>query len=245
MGYLVYESQGSDTLKSVADYYGVAIQDLARINNIPEPWFEYTVLEPGMQVIVPDLQNGRETLENRNFTGMNFTTGYVENNEVFGGLSGQIGFASQFKCYLTSSQGTIYFPCYPESYSDSHQASMASQTPLGRSEPFLIYQNSGPRTVNVSFRMDREMTHVTDIGAVVGYVQSMCYPAGEYATIIPRCTLVIGNNCSITGVIQSVNTNWSDTIIANQYMVVTLDFSVTECTGHPKTANTVFARRGR
>ena len=88
------------------------------------------------------------------------------------------------------------------------------------------------------------MTRTSDIGYIVGLVQSACYPSGTYGTIVPRCTLVIGNNCSITGVISNVNTNWSDTIIANQYMVATLDFSVQECTGHPKTAPVVASRRG-
>ena len=151
-------------------------------------------------------------------------------------MFGDIGFASQWCCKLViNGGGTIYFPCYPESYSDSHQAAVGSQTPLGRSEPFQIYQNSGPRTVNVSFRMHREMTHVTDIGAIVSAVQACCYPIGTDMTIIPRVELTLANNCYIKGIIKSVSTDWSDTIISGLYMMVTLGFSVEECTGQPKT----------
>ena len=243
---MVYESAGSDTLKGIADYYGVAVQDIARLNNIPEPWFEYTIIPSGDKLLVPDLYNGRETFENRDLTGVNFKSEYgsrfneEDQRRIRSAFNHAVGYASQGACSISvSGVGFAYFPCYPESYSDSHQASLATQTPLGRSEPFYIYQNSGPRTVNVSFRMDREMTHTSDIGYIVRLVQSACYPAGTYATIIPRCTLTIGNNCSITGLISNVNTNWSDTIIGGQYMVATLDFSVQECTGHPRTASGV------
>ena len=248
MAFLDYKCDGSETLKSLSDYYNVSIQQIALVNNIREPWDENTPMISGQNLVIPELYNGNSTFENDTntmsdtFNMYDFNTKTQE--QIRSAFRNAVGFASQGKCFLFSNAGSCVFPCYPESYSDSHQASMASQTPLGRSEPFLIYQNSGPRTVNVSFRMDREMTHITDIGSVVGTVQSMCYPASGSGTIIPRVTLVIGSNCSITGVIQNVNTNWSDTIIANQYMVVTLDFSVTECTGYPKTSGVVAGLRG-
>ena len=93
--------------------------------------------------------------------------------------------------------------------------------------------------------MHREMTHTTDIGDIVGIVQAACYPLSNSETIAPRVTLVIGNNCRITGVIGNVSTDWSDTIIGNQYMSVSLSFSVTECTGSPKVAREVSGLRGR
>lgn len=250
MAYLDYDYSENDTFFSIADYFGITVSELYRINNLQEPVTTQFPSKANLStntLKVPELLNGRETIENGKIQK------YLESDQnksriaTIGGsgMDGVIGHASQGKCYLNVGGVVAIFPCFPETYSDTHSASFTQQTPMGRSEPFQIYQNSGPRTVNVSFRMDREMTHTTDIGDIVGIVQSACYPLGNEATIVPRVTLVIGNNCSITGVIPSVSTNWSDTIIEDLYMVVTLDFSVVECTGNPKTAGVVAALRGR
>ena len=251
MAYLDYNFSNNDTFFSIADYYGITVSELYRINNIQEPVITQFPSELGLptnSLRVPELLNGRETMENGRtnlYLPSDQQKSRIVSTSTSGGLKGVIGHASQGKCYISVGGVIGVFPCYPESYSDSHSANFTPQTPMGRSEPFQIYQNSGPRTVNVSFRMDREMTHTTDIGSLVGLVQSACYPLGDEATIVPRVTLVLGANCSITGVIPSVSTNWSDTIIENKYMVVTLDFSVMECTGNPKTAGVVAGLRGR
>lgn len=254
MAYLVYETSNNDTLESIAKYYNISSTTLATINNIQMPYNSLAILTPGTKIKVPELRNGRESVENsrkkdyitlRNFKSSNDWKFDYNVSDPVSGFNTDIGFASQGKCYLAiSGHGVIYFPCYPESYSDSHQASVTPQTPLGRSEPFQIYQNSGPRSVSVNFRMDREMNHWTPIGSIVAAVQACCYPIGTTLTIIPRVTLVIGNNCSITGLITNVSTNWSDTIIEDRYMITSLDFSVTECTGNPKTFDVVASLGG-
>lgn len=250
MAYLDYDYSNSDTFFSIADYFGITVSELFRINNLQEPvitQFPSKANLPSSTLKVPDLLNGRETIENGTVKKYLESDGNKSRIATTGGsgMSGVIGHASQGKCYLDVGGVRAVFPCFPESYSDSHTASFTQQTPMGRSEPFQIYQNSGPRTVSVSFRMDREMTHTTDIGDIVGIVQSACYPLGNESTIVPRVTLVIGANCIITGIIPSVTTNWSDTIIEDQYMIVSLDFSVVECTGNPKTAGIVASLRGR
>lgn len=251
MAYLDYNFTERDTFFSIADYFGITVSELYKINNMQEPVTTQFPAKAGLptnSLKVPELLNGRETKENRTldvYIPTEDEISRITSTATDGGLKGVIGHASQGKCYINVGGVIGIFPCYPEGYSDSHNANFTPQTPMGRSEPFQIYQNSGPRTVNVSFRMDREMTHTTDIGDLVGLVQSACYPIGNESTIVPRVTLVLGANCSITGVIPSVSTNWGETIIDNQYMVVTLDFSVVECTGNPKTAGVVAALRGR
>lgn len=242
MEYLDYKFKPTDTFEDTAAYFGTTVTELLRINNLQSPPPTY-IAETGIKSIVIPVTDSKYVHD-----GVDTTQSNISNMRLIsdrGGLGRIIGFASQNKCFLqVEGIGTAVFPGYPESYSDSHQASVSQQTPLGRSEPFQIYQNSGPRTVSVSFRMDREMTRTTEIGDIVGIVQSACYPVQMNATIIPRCTLVIGNNCSVTGIITSVNTNWSETIIEDRYMVVTLDFSIQECTGTPKLAGTVRGLRG-
>ena len=251
MEYLAYDFNSTDTFEDTAAFFGTTVTDLLRVNNLSSPPPVYIKDEPSL---VDENGNFKTLLIPNPDTkyihdGVDTTKSNISNVRLIGddrgGLGRIVGFASQNKCFLVvEGVGMAVFPGYPDGYSDSHQASVSSQTPLGRSEPFQIYQNSGPRTVNVSFKMDREMTRTTEIGDIVGIVQSACYPVQRNATIIPRCTLVIGNNCSITGIITSVNTNWSDTIIADQFMVVTLDFSIQECTGNPKTAGVVRGLRG-
>ena len=159
------------------------------------------------------------------------------------GIGTTIGYRSQGCCTLSSDElGGIAFPCFPETFNDSRQANYTPQNPIGRSEPFQIYQNSGPRVVSVSFRMHREMCHSTSIDEIVAFVFACTYPLGQGDNhITPRVTLTIGNNCKITGIIDStVSADWGETILQdNKYSTVTLSFSVTECTGNPKTASQI------
>ena len=153
-----------------------------------------------------------------------------------------IGHWSQKKCFLDIiGRCRVWFPCFPQSYSDTRVANYTSQNPLGRSEPFQIYENSGPRTVSVSFRMHREMLCVTPVDDVVKAVQSATYPVGDDGSITPRVRLVLGNSCDITGIIAgSVEATWSETINKDvEYNVVDLSFTVTECTGNPKTMGSI------
>lgn len=48
-------------------------------------------------------------------------------------------------------------PVDPDSISDSMGVSFAESTPLSRSAPIYSYQNSGPRTVQVSFTLHRDL----------------------------------------------------------------------------------------
>jgi hypothetical protein len=59
--------------------------------------------------------------------------------------------------YLYHTNTFIIIPTYPETVVDSMNASFASSTPLSRSAPIFSYQNSGPRTVQFSLRLQREM----------------------------------------------------------------------------------------
>lgn len=248
MAYVGYNFSDSETIEDVAKTCNISVDTLMRINNVLPPYpnslSEMPQFAEGM-ILVPQIFSGGEQFEDYNRMYYGVERKSEKRQVLITPIVSSVGFASQGCCSISvQGVGAASFPCFPESYSDSHTASVGSLTPLGRSEPFRIYQNSGPRTVSVSFRMHREMTRSSDVGAIVGLVQSATYPIGGYP-IIPKTTLVIGNNCAITGIVENVSTNWSDTIIDNQYQIVTLDFSVSECTGSPKMAPAVAARCGR
>ena len=253
MALLDYNYNSIETFKEIADTCGTTVGQLMLLNNIQPPYPAKPSQVSGLNgsIKVPEIYSGGETVENvtmlynsKKYTQAPALNKPTNNVQYVSQPITALGSAVQGKCYISDSNKIVYFPCFPDSYSDSHTASVTPQTPLGRSEPFQIYQNSGPRTVSVEFRMDREMARKNEIGQIVGFVQSLTYPTGS-GTIIPRCTLVIGDNCYITGIVTDVSTNWSDTIINNVYMIATLSFSVIECTGNPKTQGEVAARWGR
>jgi hypothetical protein len=98
------------------------------------------------------------------------------------------------------------------------------------------------------------MCHITPIEKIVHAVTAATYPLGRRMAatsinspsvdgidIVPRVTLVIGREITITGIIKgSVSVKWYGPINAyNRYNMADLDFTVTECTGNPKTAENI------
>lgn len=262
MALLDYNYTTIETFKQIADRCQTTVDQLMLLNNIQPPYSArpYDMFGAGGTIKVPQVYSGGETFEN---TGkQNNKQKYLQKpssakpSSTATGAIVQLGHAVQSKCSITvdvdKTKQTLYFPCFPESYTDTHTASVSPMNILGRSEPFQIYQNSGPRTVSVSFRMDREMNRTCNIQNIIALVQSACYPIQTYP-IIPRCTLVIGANCSITGIITDVSTDWGETLLSVTdssghqnfvYSVATLQFSVTECTGNPKWQPQVASRGG-
>lgn len=254
---LDFEYNEYTTFLDVSLYFNVPLSDIFRANNVPNPLpsatdrISATQETTGLDGIIkiPMIQNGFESVEN---DGMDAVPdgGYVSPRPTSRGFSTdfKIGYASQYKCWIKVGDETFYFPCYPESYSDSRTAHFTTQHPMGRSEPFQIYQNSGPRVVSVAFQMHVEMTCVTPIRDLVAAVQSAEYPIGNdrSSTIVPKVILKLGDSCYIEGIIaDSVTADWTGPLIDNRYTMVTLSFAVTECTGLPRTADMVRANWAR
>ena len=267
MAYLDYEYEQNATLSSIAAYYNVSVEDLARVNNLQQPVDMNAKLTniPGLtgRIIIPDIFNGRESFENSDRTGIQRIDVSQATRPTQArprnAFTNRVGYSVESDCWIeVFNVGTYYFPGYPESFSDTRQSNFTSQNPLGRSEPFQIYQNSGPRTVSVTFKMHREMLDDSrtagmsnppgegKIDLLVTALQASTYPLGYMSHIPPKVRLVIGNSCDITGVISgTVSTDWSDTIIDGRYQMVSVSFSVTEATGNPITANEFTRVSGR
>lgn len=260
-----YEYSSTDTFEDISKYFGVSISDLMVVNNIqpPYPSPSATIDSSGLligYIKVPQIQNGNESVENDGYDS--FETVPQNNDNLYSEWYGEIGFASQSKCWIRVGGNTYYFPCFPETYSDSHSAHFTQQTPMGRSEPFQIYQSSGPRVVTVSFTMHVEMNHTTPVRQLVAAIQSAVYPIGSSRDnkIVPEVVLNIGESCFIRGIIaDTVSCEWNGTILPydpsigstasgnwmGQYSMCTLSFSVTECTGQPRTSGNVLGALGR
>lgn len=264
MAYLVYEYSQDDTFSGIATAYQIPYDELLRINNIsmPCPYKPSEVPFLNGTLIIREIFSGNksgdtidtelpEFIYNKNDTKIfNPSTGSGLSNTV-------VGHFAYKKCYFTilngPSAGTYYLPCFPESYSDSYSANITSESILGRSEPFQIYQNGGPRKVSANFKLHREMfigssesgtPNLNRIDEIIAAFQSLAYPTGD-DSILPRVKFVIGNSCSIEGIIDgSVDVTWSETINANStYNMAEFTISIIECTGNPKTAGDIFYSR--
>ena len=161
--------------------------------------------------------------------------------------------------FLSYSQPqNIYFPCYPESVSDSNQASYSAESILGRSEPFQYYTGSGPRSVSIKFQMHTDMVDdINYVYTVADRVEACCYPRYGSGIAATKVRLHVGANIDITGIISNVSTDYSgpilditgntaiDSMAVPRYAVVDIGFSVTEVTGNPPSYSQISASGGR
>ena len=66
--------------------------------------------------------------------------------------------------YLYHTDEFVILPSYPESITDSMSSSFAQANALSRSAPVFSYSNSGPRTVQVTLDLHRDMMDDINIG---------------------------------------------------------------------------------
>lgn len=145
-------------------------------------------------------------------------------------------------------EGTvIVLPSYADSVTDTLQVSYNSETPLARSAPIYSYQSSGPRTVQVSFSLHRDMmkqiNFQTSNAAVtldedyvdlfIKYIQAAALPNYSTASKMvnpPVVALRLGNDIFIKGVINgSVGITYNYPVLSNgKYALVSVSFSITE-----------------
>ena len=137
----------------------------------------------------------------------------------------------------------IIIPVDPETLQDSMNANFASSTPLSRSAPIYSYQNSGPRSVQVSFTLHRDLCREYNPGGedavdqLITNLDQMVLPDYNSTGKIvnpPVVSLKIRDEVFIKGVVTSTSHAYSLPIInydgKDKYAVVSLSFSVQEIT---------------
>ena len=132
---------------------------------------------------------------------------------------------------LSLNGSTIAMPCYPISLTDSLQVNHNTNSVAYRTEPYINYVSSGPRTVSAAFNLHREMMGPDRMGAVdsiINAIQAACYPIDTASNSVPA-SLKVGNSLSISGVITGgVQTSFSGPIIDGKYNVYDISFTITE-----------------
>ena len=104
---------------------------------------------------------------------------YTKQSSLLAGSGGEV--------ILTINSVILNMPCYPVSLNDSLSIDYTSQTVPYRTEPYINYSNSGPRTVSVAFNLHREMTNSngSDIDNIINVIQAASYPTVGDSNAIP------------------------------------------------------------
>lgn len=151
-------------------------------------------------------------------------------------------------------------PCNPETISDSMGSTFSETSALGRSAPVFTYSKSGPRTVQVSLHLHRDMMDAVNIGVsnadlkygedyvdnLIKALQAIAVPKynlSNKAVEPPLVALRLSNEVFIKGIVNnSIGLEYKlpliPTTAGNKYAQVTLSLTITEV--DPYDASTVF-----
>ena len=151
-------------------------------------------------------------------------------------------------------------PCNPETISDSMGSTFSETSALGRSAPVFTYSKSGPRTVQVSLHLHRDMMDAVNIGVsnadlkygedyvdnLIKALQAIAVPKynlSNKAVEPPLVALRLSNEVFIKGVVNnSIGLEYKlpliPTATGSKYAQVTLSLTITEV--DPYDATTVF-----
>lgn len=286
MASMDYKFTESEKFSDIAEQYGTTVDAIMRLNGITPPYPTHvrdlpaeTVQSFNSTIKIPYVANGRDSFESYykrayNTIGVQYRSAgelvRISNELAAKSVAGSVNLSghaditpgrSSKDCYITlhrnGVQRTLWFPCYPDSVTDTNSANYSPQSILGRSEPFQYYTGSGPRTVSVSFEMHCEMCDdINYVYGLVDEVQSACYPNYGSAVAATKVTLHIARNININGIIPNVDTEFSGPILNTtidpysqlpypRYAVVKLSFSVTEVTGNAFSSSNIANFGGR
>lgn len=136
---------------------------------------------------------------------------------------------------------SFIIPVDPDSVADSMGASFAQNHPLSRSAPIYSYQNSGPRRVQVSFTLHRDLCKEFNpnsedaVEELVNNLEGMVLPDYNSASKVvnpPIVSLKIRDEIFITGIVQEVGKSFNLPLLNYngnyKYAIVNLNFNVAE-----------------
>ena len=149
--------------------------------------------------------------------------------------------------YFYHTDNFVVLPVYPDTIHDALSANFNSTSLLSRSAPIFTYSNSGPRSIQVSLKLHRElMTQVNygtsnfniDLGddyvdTLIKQIQAVALPRYDSTQRLvdpPIVALRFGNEVFIKGVVTGgIGLTYSGPILRNEkYAVVDITFTVSE-----------------
>lgn len=153
--------------------------------------------------------------------------------------------------YLYHTKTLIALPLFPESLSDSTAVEFSATSPLSRSAPIYSYVKSGPRAVQITLPLHRDMLNAVNVKAstlnipdltetdyvdvMINQLQSIALPryaAAEKMVDPPLIAVRFGSELFIKGVVTGeVSTQYETPILdilEGKYARVTVSFTVNE-----------------
>lgn len=151
--------------------------------------------------------------------------------------------------YLYHTGQFIILPSYPDSIIDELAATFNAENTMLRTAPIFAYSNSGPRSVQVTIELQRDIISQLNIGksnlkveigddyvdTIIKQLQSIALPRynGDTKLVDPPLVAVrFGNEIFIKGVVVGgISTVFKKPIIeGDKYAHVTISFNVKEVT---------------
>lgn len=181
-------------------------------------------------------------------------------------MAASIEYAKLPDCYIYISHlgdngEYLILPNYPDSITDSMNSSFSQQNALSRSAPVWTYSNSGPRSVQLSFKIHRDLMDDVNIGAsniilqdgedytdtLINKLQSIALPKynlNNKAVEPPLIAVRLGEDIFIKGIVNGgISVTYNKPIMNNnKYAVVDITFTVYEV--DPYDATTVAKNGG-
>lgn len=142
----------------------------------------------------------------------------------------------KIQMYSTILGELIDFPVYPETVNTNRQASYASMPDIiYQYEPWITFENSGPREQSLSFHMHRDMWTGDHRDGQANKLIRFCEANtfADYngsAVVTPIVRLYMDGTLFISGVIKNVDVEWSGPlgIDDNWYLEFTLSLAMQE-----------------
>lgn len=141
----------------------------------------------------------------------------------------------------------LMIPTSPDSIQDTMQSTFAQQNALSRSAPVFTYSNSGPRSVQITLTLHRDMMDDINLGAsnvvledgedytdtLIKKLQAIAVPKynlSNKAVEPPLVAVRFGNEIFIKGVVSgAISVTYEKPILVNnKYALVTVSFMVYE-----------------
>lgn len=137
--------------------------------------------------------------------------------------------------YSSLSDSSLDIPVYPEEVQDTRKANYTTMPDLLYTyEPWYLYQSSGPRSNQYTFKMHRDMwsgDHSDGkANELIRFCQACCYPKFNGSAVNSgTVTLYVKGETLISGIMEDVSVSWDGPILQDGwYAHFELQLSITE-----------------